>query len=140
MFSTNFKCGQIAVLSKYDSSSGKMRKTTVAKGQMHCEKYDKSEEKPQGLCSNLFNVSSHCRRSYKTFSAVPWLFDCSYFVLCYFMLTHSKYCARNSQCKESWYQVFFRMTTSLPISISLVTQHSHSCFLRMKLLLCTCTW
>ena len=140
MFSTNFKCGQITVLSKYDSSSWKMRKTTVAKGQMHCEKYDKSEEKPQGQCSNLFNLSSHCRRSYKTFSAVPWLFDCSYFVLCYFMLTPRKCCARNSQCKESWYQVFFRMTTSLRISISLITQHSHSCFLRMKLLLCTCTW
>ena len=140
MFSTNFKCGQITVLSKYDSSSWKMRKTTVAKGQMHCEKYDKSEEKPQGQCSNLFNLSSHCRRSYKTFSAVPWLFDCSYFVLCYFMLTPRKCCARNSQCKESWYQVFFRMTTSLPISISPITQHSHSCFLRMKLLLCTCTW
>ena len=107
MFSTNFKCGQIAVLSKYDSSSWKMRKATVAKGQMHCEKYDKREEKPQGQCSNLFNLSSHCRRSYKTFSAVPWLFDCSYFVLCYFMLTPSKYCARNSLCKESWYQVFF---------------------------------
>ena len=48
-----------------------MRKATVAKGQMHCEKYDKSEEKPQGLCFNLFNLSSQCRRSYKTFSAVP---------------------------------------------------------------------
>ena len=74
---------------------------------MHSEKHDKSEEKPQGQCSNLFNLSSHCRRSYKTFSAVPWLFDCSYFVLCYFMLTPSKCCARNSPCKESWYQVFF---------------------------------
>ena len=40
----------------------------------------------------------------------------------------------------SWYQVIFRMTTSLPISISPITQHSHSCFLRMKLLLCTCGW
>ena len=40
----------------------------------------------------------------------------------------------------SWYQVIFRMTTSLPISISPITQHSHSCFLRMKLLLCTRTW
>ena len=66
MFSTNFKCGQITVLSKYDSSSWKMRKATVAKGQMHCEKYHKSDKKPQGLCSNLFNLSSHCRRSYKT--------------------------------------------------------------------------
>ena len=35
MFSTNFKCGQITVLSKYDSSSWKMKKATVAKGQMH---------------------------------------------------------------------------------------------------------
>ena len=96
MFSTNFKCGQITVLSKSDSSSWKMRKETVAKGQMHCEKYDKSDEKPQGLCSNLFNLSSHCRRSYKTSSAVPWLFDCSYLVLCYFMLTPRKCCARNS--------------------------------------------
>ena len=99
----------------------------------------KSMTKVRRLSSNLFNLSSHCRRSYKTFSAVPWLFDCSYCVLCYFMLTPSKCCARNSQCKESWYQVFFRMTTSLPISISPITQHSHSCFLRMKLLLCTCT-
>ena len=73
-----------------------MTKATVAKGKMHCEKYDKSEEKPQGQCSNLFNLSSHCRRSYKTFSAVPCLFDCSYFVFCYFMLTPSKCCARNS--------------------------------------------
>ena len=100
----------------------------------------KVRRNPRDQCSNLFNLSSHCRRSYKTSPAVPWLFDCSYFVLCYFMLTPRKCCARNSQCKESWYQVFFRMTTSLRISISLITQHSHSCFLRMKLLLCTCTW
>ena len=40
----------------------------------------------------------------------------------------------------SWYQVIFRMTTTLPISISPITQHSHSCFLRMTLLLCTRTW
>ena len=127
---------QITVLSKYDSSSWKMRKTTVAKGQMHCEKYDKSEEKPQGQCSNLFNLSSHCRRSYKTFSAVPWLFDCSYFVFCYLCSLPANAVLET----VSWYQVIFRMTTSLPISISAITQHSHSCFLRMKLLLGTRTW
>ena len=33
-----------------------MKKGTVAKGQMHCEKNDKSEEKPQGLCSNAQEV------------------------------------------------------------------------------------
>ena len=126
MFSTNFKCAKLQFYLNMIAHRERWEKLLWPKDKCTVKSMTKVRRNPRD-CSNLFNLSSQYRRSYKTFSAVLWLFDCRYFVLCYFILTPSKCCARNSQWKESWYQVFFRMTTSLPISISPITQHSHSC-------------
>ena len=117
-----------------------MRKATVAKGQMHSEKHDKSEEKPQD-CAPIFSMY---HLTAEDLIKLPQLCHDYLTAVTLFFVTLCSLPANavleTASVKNLDIRFFFRMTTSLRISISLITQHSHCCFLRMKLLLCTCTW
>lgn len=95
MFSTNFKCAKLQFYLNMIAHRERWEKLLWPKDKCTVKSMTKVRRNPRDSAP-IFSIYHLTAEDLIKLSQLCHLFDCSYFVFCYFMLTPSKCCARNS--------------------------------------------